>query len=303
MAGSLLQTDLWGEFKQTMGWRASRQLGLLGLTKNLRFGQSLTYFPELPFNSETLELIGKVKPENKPGRIFVRFEFLEPWSEAAARTLLDFGLIKSFEEVQPEYRQWIYLEKPEDKLLQEMKPKGRYNIGIARKHRLEVSFSGEPEAVDRFFQLYQISARRNKFTPRSPDYFRRLVELLNRERAGEVTVVSRHDQPLSAAIVSYYQGVASYLYGGSAGDRSLMAPYLLHWEIIGRAKSKNCRLYDLLAIAPPDQVNHPYLGLTRFKSQFGGAPVRLLGSWDFVCQPTWYKIYRRIERWRRKTAR
>lgn len=299
---SILQTELWAKFKRYSGWQARREAGVLALSKNLPFGLRLTYYPELPFQAATLELIKQASDRHSTRDIFVRFEFLEPWSEEAARALLSLGLVKSFEEVQPEYRQWLRLDRSETDLLQEMKPKGRYNIRIARKHRLKIYATTEPEAVDRFFRLYQASAQRNKFTHRSPDYFRRLVELLNRERTGEIMVVSRHDQPLAAAIVSYYQGVATYLYGGSAGDRSLMAPYLLHWEIIRRARSKGCQLYDLLAIAPPNQADHPYLGLTRFKSQFGGAPVRLLGSWDFVYKPTWYKIYRWLERRRRKVV-
>jgi len=128
-----------------------------------------------------------------------------------------------------------------------------------------------------------------------------LSKVLKENDAGEIITVSKSGEVLAVLLISFYEGIASYLYGGSGGDRSLMAPYLAHWEAIKLAKKRDCQIYDLLAVAPPDKEKHSHVGLSRFKAQFGGETVRLLGSWDLVHSPTWYTLYRFAQTKRRKT--
>jgi len=363
MYQSLLQTDFWAKFKESGGWLVAKYGELYGLTRQLPFGKSLLYFPEIPLNDrfpyafkrifdqepnsltsdQTNEQIGEIKG-SVGGRILTRFEFLEPWSNEQATKLVELGLVKAFEDVQPEYRQWLDLNKSENELLEEMKPKGRYNIGVAKKHDLKVVWGINDQSVKVLFELYQQTAQRADFQGRNLGYFQKLAKILVENKAGDIVIVSKDNLPLSALLLSFYDGVCSYLYGGSGvrqpADRSLMAPYLAHWEAIHRAKQEGCVRYDLLAIAPfqPTAVSnvasarsspkirsqlsaqseepiadsrlliasdssHPHAGLTRFKTQFGGQSVRLLGSWDLVHSRYWYMIYRFIERRRRKTTR
>lgn len=297
---SFLQTKVWARFKESTGWQAKQYQQFWSLSRILPFAQRLTYFPELPFTASALEMIENYRLRTEPST-FSRFEFLEPWSASAAEQLIKLGLHKSIEEVQPEYRQWIDISGSEEKLLEQMKPKGRYNIKVAKRHHLTTSFTSDPQEVSQFYRLYSFTAKRSQFAGRSEDYFQRLVATLKENQLGEVVIVSKDDQPLSAAIIVYWQGLASYLYGGSGGDRSVMAPYWLHFQVMKRSKEKGCQLYDLLAVAPPEaDNNHPYAGITRFKQQFGGTTVRMLGSWDLVHRPLWYKIYLFIEKRRRK---
>lgn len=301
MIKSVLQTEAWGHFKERFGWRLRQALGLYGMERTLGFGKSMLYFPELPLGEQTLELIKKIKDESKvSGRMFVRFEFLEPWSADRAKQLVEAGLVKSFEDVQPDYRQWIMLDKSEAELLREMKPKGRYNIRVAEKHNLRVAWGLEEEKVAALTRLYRETAKRTGFAGRDDAYFRALIETIKAEKLGEIVTVAQDTEVLAAALVTFYGNVASYLYGGSGGDRSLMAPYLMHWAAIKRAKKENCLIYDLLAIAPIDQENHVHAGLTRFKTQFGGQSIRLLGSWDLVQNRFWYTIYRYAQKRRRR---
>ncbi|QQG49734.1 MAG: peptidoglycan bridge formation glycyltransferase FemA/FemB family protein [Candidatus Berkelbacteria bacterium] len=301
MIKSLFQTKPWGEFKEKFGWKAESTSGLIGLERTIGFGKSLLYFPELPLNEQTAGLIDEIKTGKRPtGRIFSRFEFLELWTSERAKQLLETGLVKAFEDVQPDYRQWVVLDKSEAELLKDMRPKGRYNIKVAERHKLKVEWGTEPEKLESFVRLYQGTAKRTGFSGRGDEYFRALVATLNECELGEVVTVSHEGEVLSAAIIAYYGGVASYLYGGSGGDRALMAPYLMHWEAIKRAKKKGCAIYDLLAIAPPGEEKHIHAGLTRFKTQFGGQSVRMLGSWDLVHNRLWYRLYRFAETRRRR---
>jgi len=299
---SLLQTDLWANFKATQGWQPKRELNYLCLTRRLPLVGPMTYFPELPYQSETVELIKRLRLQ-KSSVTFTRFEFLAEWSDELATNVRQLGLVKSFEEVQPEYRQWLDLSSSEEAIKQQMHPKGRYNLNLTERNGLGISRGVSPELVNHFYRLYQQTARRTDFRGRGESYFQSLVTALGAENCGEVIVVFQGDQPLAAGIFSYVSnGAADYLYGGSGPERQLMAPYLLHWTAILEAKRRGCQIYDFLAIAPLDQPNHPYAGLTRFKQQFGGRAVRLLGSWDLVNRPVWYKLYQFIERRRRRSS-
>ena len=302
MFKSYLQSESWKKFKEGQGWLGKSFVGHVGLKRNLPFGQSLWYLPELPWE-ETLkklpELVSELRQESAT---FARLEFLIPFEPERASLLIKLGLIKSFEDVQPEYRQWVSLDKSEEKILEQMKPKGRYNIKVAERHNLKVERGTEESLVRRFFPLYEKTAERSDFQGRCLKYFLDLVKIIAEDKVGEVVVVSKDGQDLAAGIFIYYEGLASYLYGGSGGDRALMGPYLMHWEVIKEAKKQKCLIYDLLAVAPPETENHPYAGLTRFKTQFGGETIRMLGSWDLINRPLWYKMYRFIERRRRKVT-
>jgi len=300
MFESLLQSDLWAEFKRESHWRSQRFGSTLSLEREVSFGFSVRYFPEMPFNDDTLELVRRLSVRSSGKRIFSRFEFFELWAPEKAAAVLDLGLIKSFEEVQPEYRQWVFLDQSTDKLLRQMKPKGRYNINLALRHRLKVEFGVNKNSISALTELYRQTSLRQRFSGRSPSYLNSLSRKLAAENLGEIIVVRKGDKPLSAILVSHYGSIISYLYGGSSSEgRHLMAPYLAHWEAMRWAKRRKAIIYDLLAIAPPDAANHPHRGLTRFKTQFGGRSVRLLGSWDLVESPFWYNIYRFLQKRRR----
>jgi lipid II:glycine glycyltransferase (peptidoglycan interpeptide bridge formation enzyme) len=192
------------------------------------------------------------------------------------------------------------LEGSHDDLLKQMKPKGRYNIRIAEKHKLKVEWGTSDAQVAALAELYATTAKRTGFVGRDATYFARLVTAVREAKLGEIIVVTHQEEILSAGLVTFYGGVASYLYGGSGGDRSLMAPYLMHWEAMKRAKQEGCAIYDLLAIAPLGKEDHVHAGLTRFKTQFGGQSVRMLGSWDLVHNRFWYTIYAFAQKRRRR---
>lgn len=300
---SFFQTDAWGELKSKSGWVPKRVASYLAMFKAI-FGRiGFWYFPELPWEEEVVKNLASCYQTLKNQAMFARFEFLTPYDPEKAKTLTDLGFIKSFEEVQPEYRQILSITPTDEEILTQMKKNGRYNIRLSLKKSLNLSIGTTPDLVKRFFKLYQKTAQRSKFTYRDVEYFLDLVKTLEKTKSGEVIIVSHSKGDLSAGIFLYHRGVASYLYGGSDGDRNLMAPYRMHWEAIRRAKEKDCHTYDLIAVSPPGEANHYFAGITRFKEQFGGEKVRLLGSWDYVYRPSWYKIYSLLETKRRKKRR
>lgn len=327
---SLLQTKQWAALRQAQGWQIHWVEEILILEKKLPLGKSFLYSPENEWeNIDTkYEIIyenTKKLAENSKA-IFLRLEILDKYDEKIVQKLKENGFIKSFEEVQPEWRQIIDITKTEDEILAQMKEKGRYNIRVAKKHNIVIENPpAGGEKIDEFYTIFCQTAKRDGFQIRPKQYFEKLFENLKNDNLVELLVAKYNGKTIAAEIVTYYDGVASYLYGASANEyRNLMAPYLLHWQAILNGKKRNCKTYDLLAIEPFRQpqsaigfdgnninfkaaesgkrtvAQHKYTGITRFKEQFGGRKVHLVGSWDYVYRPTWYKLFKMAEQLRRK---
>jgi lipid II:glycine glycyltransferase (peptidoglycan interpeptide bridge formation enzyme) len=97
---------------------------------------------------------------------------------------------------------------------------------------------------------------------------------------------------LAVLIVVFYGKLATYLHGASSNNRREYMPnHLAQWRAICEAKKRDCEIYDFWGIAPDDNPNHPWAGITRFKKSFGGEPIHLLGAYDFTFQTSWYKMF------------
>jgi len=303
---SLLQTQEWVTLRQGFGWQAYNVDGISILGKPLPFGLSFLYAPEVDFAEiknfdEILKKMQEIAQENRS--IFFRLEILDEFDEKFIEIIKQNGFIKAFEELQPEWRQIIDISKSEEEILAQMKPKGRYNIKIAQKNNVDVTASSN---VTAFYELFLATAKREGFSLRPKKYFQDLLERLNPKGYAELLLAKYNNIAVAAAIVTFYKDTASYLYGASSNEyRNVMAPYLIHWEAIKRAKAKRCRYYDLLAIEPvnsnqlPVTSNHKYAGITRFKEQFGGRKIHLIGSYDLIYKPFWYKLFKMAEKRRR----
>lgn len=221
-------------------------------------------------------------------------------------SLIPHPFIKSFEEMQPEHTLTLDLDKSEAELLSEMKQKGRYNIKIAERSSLNISSSDKlGKELDDFYTLYAETGKRHRITYRSKLYFDTLLEILGQSGYARVytayakTSLSR-ETPLASAIIVYSGKSAIYMFGSSSDEnKNLMAPYLLHWQIIKEAKADGYKEYDFFGIAPDDNPRHPWAGVTRFKKQFGGREETILGSYDLPLQPIYYQLFKFAEKIRR----
>lgn len=310
---SLLQTKAWADFKASQGWR-SHEIKLEGqdepvrvLERSLGFGKSMLYAPEVGLNLSTHQLtdLAIILRQQVPSAIFFRLELLTPFSEtdtSLTAALTQAHYKKSFEEVQPEHRQWIDISKDETTIIASMKEKGRYNVRLAERKGVKTRISTDTKDVEVFYSIFKETADRDGFSIRSKQYFDDLCAMLFAQKTGELVIAEFEGVPLAALIITYYDGLASYLYGASSSKyRNLMAPYAAHLAAIRSAKKHDCTIYDLLQITPLNaHEKHHYTNLTRFKQQFGGERVDLIGSWDYVYQPLWYQGFKMAEKMRRR---
>ena len=305
---SLLQTQEWATFRETQGWRVHWVDEILVLEKPLPMGLSFLYAPEVDFFQINFnEFLPKIAEISKKSHsILLRIDCLNhnsaPYGEKISKILKNKKFIKSFEEIQPEYRQIINISKSEEQILAQMKQKGRYNIKVAERSGVVVEKS---DNIDDFYKIFCETAKRDGFQVRPKKYFVNLLRILKSAGLAELLVCRYNNSPVAAGIFTFCDGLASYLYGASlSSQRQVMAPYLMHWEAIKLAKEKNCHFYDLLAVSPfgsnTDQhLLAKYAGITRFKEQFGGQKYQTVGSWDLVLNPAMYQLFKLVENIRR----
>ncbi|MDO8444218.1 MAG: peptidoglycan bridge formation glycyltransferase FemA/FemB family protein [bacterium] len=305
---NVFQSPEWEELKLATGYTKSYRVNnVLILQRNLPLGFSMLYSPMVDKSTQSTVLSTQFKTEvrkigEENNSIFYRLELDVPVASSEDCVLSTENYAKSFEEMQPEHTLILDLTKSEAEILAQMKSKGRYNIKVAEKNNLTVGKTNKtgPE-LDSFFNLYSATAKRHKISYRAKKYFDSLLEILGKSGYAELFTVYLDERPLASAIIIYSDRKAIYLYGASSDEyKNLMAPYQLHFEIIKEARSKGFETYDFFGIAPEDAPNHPWVGVTRFKKQFGGTERQIYGSYDLILKPIVYKMFKMAEKIRRR---
>ena len=191
----------------------------------------------------------------------------------------------------------VDLNLSEPALLAQMKPKGRYNIGVARRQGVTVVEDASVRGVDDFLAIYTETFARHGLDPKSSRHFHDLGGLLFGSDRGSLLFAEYRGARLATAWMVYFGNRATYLYGGSRlQHRNVMAPYLLHFESMRRAKARGHEWYDFYGIAPENEPDHRWAKFSAFKRKFGGQELRFVPSLDYIYDVDAYEAYRR---WRR----
>jgi len=211
--------------------------------------------------------------------------------------------------LQPADTSIVDLGPGEEELLAAMHPKTRYNIRLAMKHGVEVREAAHENAhvfrqeIDGFWRLLAETSERDKFHTHPRAYYETMLDVLSPKKGGGLQVrlvlALYKGEPAAAALVAEYGDTMTYLHGASAASlRQYMAPYLLHWKLIAEAKARGFAKYDFWGVAPTDDPEHPWAGITRFKRGFGGRRESYLGAWELPISGLWYNLYRFAKRFR-----
>jgi len=342
--GSIHQLFEWGDFQSQTSQRdkfwalelEQKHLirdhihgSALLIKQKLPFGLCWLYCPQGPLtdyesikeSGYLVDYIARIARREKA--VFTRFDPSIPWQKPHYASLANnfFQKIKSrpaHAHYMPESTLMIDLTLSEEDILKQMKQKGRYNIKVAKRHKVVIELkdlnraankaankdsnraankaaNNQTDSIKDFYNLLTQTTERDHFTGHSLDYYRKMIEKLGSGRV-KLWFAYYKKKPLAAAIVTYFKGTATYYFGASSNqNRNVMAPYLLHWEIMLDAKSKGFKQYDFFGIAPlnskgeADQ-NHPWAKVTEFKLKFGGHRLDYIPAQEVVYKPFWYFI-------------
>lgn len=191
----------------------------------------------------------------------------------------------------------IDLRPSKEEILAQMKPKGRYNIGVARRHGVTVVRDDSYQGMVDFTRIQRCTMVRHGLEPQPTKYFQALLTELGPKRGVSLFFAEYRGRRIATALVVFCGRRATYFYGGSlAKHRRVMAPSLLHFEIMGHAKAGGCEWYDLWGIAPSDKPDHAWQQISEFKRKFGGVEVRLVPTLDHVYDAAAYDRFLSVER-------
>ena len=281
--GSLLQSWRWGELQSRFGWHVERlcfddgAAGLcsLQLTASLLPGGAIGYVPRGPVivpagRAEGLDvltqrarsrraLVLRLEPEVPPD---------DDWSTRLAAAGWSPGT-----PVQPQVTSLLDLRPEVEALRASFKPKTRYNLGLSERKGVTIVQSQDVAA---FARLSAATAHRQRIHLPGADYYRTL---------------------LAGILVSRFGRTAYYLFGGSADDgKDLMPNYLLHWWAMLDFKALGCEVYDWWGIPDEPAPDHPWFGLYRFKTGFGGSTIRYLGLYQRALQQRAWALEKRLRK-------
>ncbi len=312
----LLQTSLWGRFKEaTGGWRPlsfrfktgpdSPRLKFLVLTRAVAGPFVLAYvpfgpvgLPEANLGPLVRELTRQLRPHLPGPLLAVRWDLPTP----VPAPLTSLHPLRRGKQVQVPDTVLIDLTKTEDKLLAEMDRGHRYNVGYAERKGVEVSDHGS-EAVARWYEIFQATIQRDDFSGHPQSYYQTFVEMMERYRGtghlrARVFLASHEGDTLAGCIISLVNGRATYLYSASSDlKRNLKPVYLMLWRVMQWAKAQGAHTLDMCGIPPDANPKHPLAGLYDFKRYFGGNIIHRAGSWDAPCHFL-YPLFRLAERMR-----
>ena len=321
-AASFLQSRFWGRFKSRFGWAprafvAEWENGetkpLLVLRRKIVFDLFLAYVPwgpELPADTPCAiaieELAIKLKELLPKNTAFIRFDL--PCASEEAPISNSF-FVRSAVDIQPPDTVIIDLSQSLESIMENMKPKWRYNIRLAQKRGVKV-YRSDTGKIDVFYSLLSETAHRDRISIHGFDYYKALFEtsITDNEissKKNEVRLyLAEHEGEVISGIVTLFRCKnAFYLYGASSNNkRNLMSPYALQIKAMEDAKMFGCTEYDLFGIPPKEDPSHPLAGLYRFKTGFGGKIIHRAGCWDFPSRPMVYRFFRVAELLRKKIA-
>lgn len=330
----LFQTAFWGQVKSRLGWNplafdinaAGPSGDVLVLTKPFGQGASVAYVPQGPEYCPTPENYGRFLEQLSEALMahldksvaFIRYDLpwaspyageamsslLSPAPEARVREIrMNFGtnswnLRKAALDMTVADACIVDIGRPENDILAGMKPKTRYNIRLAERKEVVVE-RASVEMLPAFYDIYCQTAKRNGFAICQYRYFSVLFsDLAPGPGTSDILflIARRGKDLLAGGIVAIAGKTGHYLFGASTREnKNLMGSYALHWEAIRRVRAMGCDRYDMGAVSPTKDADHPFYGLLRFKAGFGGNIVHRNGAWDYPIDPEAYTSFRNSE--------
>lgn len=173
------------------------------------------------------------------------------------------------------------LSLTEDELLAQMRKNTRYEIRKASKLGLIVKTTTDKSQIDSFYEHQLELAKKHGFIPFSLDFLKKQFIAFNQADAVKLIHAFDKDTLLASAFVIMYGQEAVYHYGISTdANRKKPGSYAVQWEAIKQAKELGLKRYNFWGIAPKEDTDHRFAGVSLFKRGFGGEEVEYLPAHD-----------------------
>lgn len=312
-----LQTWEWGDFQISQGHKVYR----LGVFQNNKmfsaYSVSFHKIPKTNFSVGTIlrgpevdeEMVQNIEKIAKDeNAIFVKFEpdvyqkiFDEVNNPKSFSVDMHFkNMVASPKVAFYPYSYIVDLTKTEDQLLETMHSKTRYNVKVANRYGVKIEEKTDDKGFEIYLKLLIETTRRQGFYLHTEKYHRELWKTLKNTGMVHILLASYQEKVLAAFMIFKLKDKLFYPYGASLDtNREVMAPTLLMWETIKLGKKLDCKVFDMWGSLGPDaKEGEQGFGFHRFKQGFGGQLVQFVGTYDLVINPSLYKIYNLVDKYR-----
>lgn len=325
----LMQSWQWGEFRKSLGTKLKRY----GLFENNHLVTAFQitfhkipltnyfvgYLPKGPFpDRDMAEALTKIGQENHCVFIKIEPDVIQNPSSVIASEAKQSGdeiatspsaprndntlISKNFRfSPKPLFTKFNYvldLTKSEDEILQNMHPKFRYNIKVAKKHEVMIKEGIDDQLFADYIKLYFETTKRQGYHGHDINYHKSVWESLKKESLARVLVAYYEKIPLTAWMLINFKDTLYYPYGGSSEEhRNVMSSNLLAFKAIKLGKKLGLKKFDLWGAGDPSKgEKDSYFGFTKFKSGMGAELVEYIGTYDLVLNWPIYILFNLVEK-------
>jgi peptidoglycan pentaglycine glycine transferase (the first glycine) len=301
-----LQSEQWRKFQENAGRKAffveKEGFSASIIEHQLPIVGKYFYIPRGPVSAWQAGLADLIDLAKKENAGWIR---IDPSSEEVLNLIkenISEKIIKAPHDMQPRENFVLGITKPAEQLLAEMKPKTRYNIGLAQKKGVKI-YSCQKNDMEcmrtemDFFRLTKEMAQRQGIATHPEAYYKKMIETIGYDML-KLYAAEYEGKIIAVNLVLFFGETATYLHGASSNEnRNVMAPFLLQWQAILDAKEKGCTRYDFGGVKT-NPGDNSWKGITQFKLGFSPQtkPVVFAGSYDIIINPRKYAVYRGLQR-------
>ncbi|MBZ9577622.1 peptidoglycan bridge formation glycyltransferase FemA/FemB family protein [Patescibacteria group bacterium] len=316
----------WGEFQKREGnkiWRlgiydneqrtmnSEQLIGVALVIKVKAKRGTFLFVPHGPVTEPKIEiqklgiletLTNKLKEIAKQEKAhFIRIASIWEKSKQNSDFFEHLGFMPAPIHIHPEATWELDIKPSEQELLMNMRKTARYLIRQAQKNAdIEIVKTQNIEDLKKFNEIYYSTAIRHKFVPFSLKYIQNQFSSFLPDDQILIFLGKYKNEVVSSAIILFWQNIGFYHHGASLSKyNKIPVSYLLQWEAIKEAKKRECQRYNFWGIAPDDNKNHPWAGLSLFKKGFGGYRKDYVQTQDLPLSKVYALITRPFEKIRK----
>lgn len=191
--------------------------------------------------------------------------------------------------------EWLLDITPEsDVLLSQMHKKTRYNINKSLRTGLNTQFySGKDISawVGTFIALNEQNTASHQTTTHPKEYFKTFFELASKDQQNFIAVTRKEGHVLAINIFIQTRDTVFCPFGASNDlGKKLGAYYHIKWTSILYMKDHGVKTFNWGGVSVRMNDDH-LLGVTKFKTGFGGQEIKHGELHDLIIKPFWYHIY------------
>ncbi len=315
---NFLQSWQWGEFHAALGktifrqgfYQSGKLAGvMLSVVEPARRGRYITVpgGPILDWHNQSVvqAFTQEIRIQAKAEKcVFVRVRPQLLSDDFSISLFASLGFRGAPSHLHAELTQQLDISLPEEEILTKMRKGTKYEVKNSLKTGVEVTSSTDTADMQKFYELQIETAKRQGFVPFSYNFLEKQFEVFTQDKQALLYTAKYHNRVLAQAFIIFQGQEAVYHYGASTeAGRKYPGAYAIQWEAIKEAKRRGMSRYNFWGIAPPDQPNHRFAGITTFKRGFGGEAVEYLHARDLVINQPHYLINLLIEETRRRIRR